>query len=65
VRERHPPCRDRTWVRHPRVPGGTTRYVGRASGANKIVVGVTGVVFVAFASYIIVMWLLDAFKGRR
>ena len=34
-------------------------------GANKIVVGVTGVVFVAFASYIIVMWLLDIFKGRR
>jgi hypothetical protein len=34
-------------------------------GANKIVVGVTGVIFVAFASYIIVMWLLDAFKGRR
>jgi hypothetical protein len=34
-------------------------------GANKLVVAVTGVVFVAFASYIIVMWLLDTFKGRR
>ena len=34
-------------------------------GADKIVVVVTGVVFVAFASYVIVMWLLDTFKGRR
>jgi hypothetical protein len=34
-------------------------------GANKIIVGVTGVVFVAFAFYVIVMWLLDTFRGRR
>jgi len=34
-------------------------------GANRIMVGITGVVFVAFVSYVVVMWLLDAFKGRR
>ena len=34
-------------------------------GANKILVVVIGVAFVAFASYIIVMWLLDTFRGRR
>ena len=34
-------------------------------GANKMLVVVIGVVFVAFAFYIIVMWLLDTFKGRR
>lgn len=33
-------------------------------GGNEIVIGITGLLFVAFASYIMVMWLLSVFKGR-
>ena len=34
-------------------------------GGNRVIVGITGVIFVAFVSYIVVVWLLEAFKGRR
>ena len=34
-------------------------------GGNTIVVGVTGVIFIAFVSYVVVSWLLGIFKGRR
>lgn len=34
-------------------------------GGNKVIVGITGVIFIAFASYVIVSWLLNVFKGQR
>jgi hypothetical protein len=34
-------------------------------GGNRVIVGITGVIFVAFVSYVVLMWLLEAFKGRR
>ncbi len=34
-------------------------------GGNRIIVSITGVIFIAFVSYVAVMWLLEAFKGRR
>ena len=33
-------------------------------GYNKVVAAITGVLFVAFASYVVVRWLVDAIKGR-
>ena len=34
-------------------------------GGDRLVLGISGVVFVVFVSYVGVMWLLEAFKGRR
>lgn len=34
-------------------------------GNNKIVAIISSVVFIAFTSYIVVTWVVDAFKGRR
>ena len=34
-------------------------------GGDPLVLGISGVVFVAFVSYVGIMWLLEAFKGRR
>lgn len=34
-------------------------------GGNEIVIGITGLLFVAFTSYIVVMWLLGVFKSRE
>jgi hypothetical protein len=34
-------------------------------GGNKVVVAITALIFIAFVSYVVVMWLLEAFKGRR
>jgi len=33
-------------------------------GYNGVVATITGALFVAFASYVVVRWLVDAFKGR-
>jgi hypothetical protein len=32
---------------------------------NKIIAIISSVVFIAFASYIVVTWVIDAFKGSR
>ncbi len=34
-------------------------------GDNKIIAIISSVVFIAFASYIVVTWVVDTFKGRR
>jgi hypothetical protein len=34
-------------------------------GNNRIIVIISSVVFIAFAFYIVVRWVIDAFKGRR
>jgi hypothetical protein len=34
-------------------------------GGNKLIIGITGAIFVAFSAYVVVVWLLDAFKRRR
>lgn len=34
-------------------------------GGNEVIVGITGVIFIAFVSYVVVTWLLDVFKGQR
>jgi hypothetical protein len=34
-------------------------------GNNRIIVIISSVVFIAFAFYIVVRWVIDAFKGPR
>ena len=34
-------------------------------GGSKVVMVITALIFIAFVSYVVVMWLLEAFKGRR
>ncbi len=34
-------------------------------GNNRVVAIMSSVIFVAFASYVVVTWVVDAFKGRR
>lgn len=34
-------------------------------GNNKIIAIISSVVFIAFTFYIVVTWIIDAFKGRR
>lgn len=34
-------------------------------GGSKVVMAITALIFIAFVSYVVVMWLLEAFKGRR
>lgn len=33
-------------------------------GGNEIVIGITGLIFLTFASYIMIVWFLGVFKGR-
>jgi hypothetical protein len=33
-------------------------------GGNEVIIVISGAIFVVFASYVAVAWLLDAFKGR-
>ncbi len=34
-------------------------------GNNRVIAIISSVIFIAFASYIVVTWVVDAFKGRR
>jgi hypothetical protein len=34
-------------------------------GNNKIIAIISSMVFIAFTFYIVVTWVIDAFKGRR